>query len=72
MITYPISESSTEKIVFRVDENTYSLIRWRKSPEGEESPPYVITLNKREALKLYQAIGDSILNGAVDKSQERV
>ena len=65
MKQYPISESSTETIVFKVDEERYALVHKLisgKFPFGQGEVYKTIILNRREALKLYQAISEAVLN----------
>ena len=57
--TYPISDTVTEVKEFTVNGDIYSLIHKNKfDHEQYES----VELDKREVLKLYGAIQDSVLN----------
>lgn len=62
MKDYPISDSATEEIILRVGDEAYALVHVLKSSEGDFRK--AIVMNKREVLKLYQAIGEEILNGS--------
>ncbi len=58
MKIYLIGESSTEKIEFRANENTYALVhRLKRSPDDIYK---TIILNKREIMVLYMALQDEI------------
>lgn len=55
---YPIENEATEQIELNVQDERFSLIHRVRSEQG--SAYSVIIMNKREALKLYQAIGEEI------------
>ena len=61
MKTYLVGESSTEKIEFRANENTYALVHKLKKLVTRKDDIYkTIILNKRELMILYMAIQDEI------------
>ncbi len=53
---YPIENEATEQLELDVQDERFSLIHRVRSEQG--SAYSVIIMNNREALKLYQAIGE--------------
>jgi len=56
---HQITKESDEELELNVEDDKFALVQRVKGPDGMKVK--VVIMNKREALRLYQAISDEIL-----------